>query len=90
MVALGARPAQLIGEILWQTMRRVGIGAGTGAVAFLACSRLLKRLLYEAPAVHADVIATAVVVMCGGALLAAYLRARPLAALSPAVVMRET
>jgi predicted permease len=88
-LALGARPGQLVGEILRQTMRRVGGGACAGAIAFLVCSRLLKRLLYEAPAIEADVIAAAIVVMCGGALLAAYLRARPLAALSPATVMRE-
>jgi putative ABC transport system permease protein len=88
-LALGARPGQLVRDILWQTMRRVGFGAAAGGVAFLACSRLLNRLLFEAPAVQAEVIAAAVAVMCGGALLAAYLRARPLTALSPATVIRD-
>jgi putative ABC transport system permease protein len=88
-LALGARPGQLVGEILVETMRRVAVGAGAGALVFTACGRLLKRLLYEAPAMQADVITAAVVVMCGGALLAAYLRARPLAALSPAIVLRD-
>jgi putative ABC transport system permease protein len=88
-LALGARPGQLVRDILRQTMWRVAIGAAAGGVAFLACSRLLRRLLFEAPAVQADVIAAAVAVMCGGALLAAYLRARPLTTLSPATVMRD-
>jgi len=70
-------------------MRRVGIGAAVGALTFVACGRLLNRLLYAAPAVEPDVIGAAVVLMCAGALLTAYFRARPLAALSPAVVLRD-
>jgi putative ABC transport system permease protein len=89
-LALGARPWQLVRGLLLETMGRVGVGAGAGVLAFLACGRLLKRLLYDAPAVQADIIAAAVVLMCGGALLAAYLRARPIGALSPVAVIRET
>jgi len=88
-LALGARPAELVGGLVVETMRRVGIGAAVGALTFVACGRLLNRLLYAAPAVEPDVIGAAVVLMCAGALLTAYFRARPLAALSPAVVLRD-
>jgi putative ABC transport system permease protein len=87
-LALGAEPAQLVRGILADTMWRVAAGAAGGIVAFIVFGRLLQRLLYQPPALPAGVIAGAVAVMCGGALAAAYLRARPLAALSPVTALR--
>ena len=88
-LALGARPSQVVAAILRETMTRVGAGAAAGAIAFAAAASRLSGLLYDTHPASAPVIGGAVALMCAGALIAAYLRARPLASLPPVVAIRQ-
>jgi ABC-type antimicrobial peptide transport system permease subunit len=88
-VALGATAAQVLGGVLAQGMRLVGVGLALGAAISLALSQLARSLL--AGLSPADPIAfggTAAFLMMVGA-AACYVPARRAAAVDPIVALRR-
>jgi len=88
-LALGARPAALVVKMLRETTVSVGAGAIAGIALFLVFARLLATLLYDTSASDARVMVLAAAVMVAAALAAAWLQARHIAKISPAIAMRQ-
>ncbi len=87
-VALGAEPAQLIGEVMRDALRLVLPGIAVGLVGALAITRLLSSLLYEIKPSDPWTLAA----VSGGliiiAMLAAYVPARRAATVDPLTALR--
>jgi putative ABC transport system permease protein len=87
-MALGARPADAVLLILREGLRIIGLGVGTGLIAALLVTRLLRSQLYGVtstePAVYLGVLVLVVVV----GLIACYLPARRTSRVDPLQALR--
>jgi ABC-type antimicrobial peptide transport system permease subunit len=87
-VALGAEPAQLIGEVIRDALRLVLPGIAVGLVGALAITRLLRSLLFEIKPSDPWTLAA----VSGGliiiAMFAAYVPARRAATVDPLTALR--
>jgi predicted permease len=87
-MALGAGRGQVVGLVVRQGMKLIGVGVVTGLVAALALSRLVENMLFEMRAfdpVTFGVVAGGLLVIALGAI---YLPARRLTRLDPAIALR--
>jgi putative ABC transport system permease protein len=87
-VALGARQGQIIGMVVGQNLRLVGLGLGLGLVAAIPATRLLRGLLFQVgpndPMTFAGIGAILAIV----AVVASYLPARRGTEVDPAVTLK--
>ena len=87
-VALGARQGQIIGMVVGQNLRLVGLGLGLGLVAAIPATRLLRGLLFQVgpndPMTFAGIGAILAIV----AVVASYLPARRGTLVDPVVTLR--
>ncbi|HEV3141554.1 MAG TPA: FtsX-like permease family protein, partial [Vicinamibacterales bacterium] len=89
-LALGARPGALVMKMLRETTASVAAGAIAGAVMFIGFGRLLADLLYQTAAIDPRMMTAALTLMIVGAIAAAWLQARHIAQVSPAIAMRQS
>jgi putative ABC transport system permease protein len=86
--ALGARPRDILGLFVGQSLRRSAIGVALGLLAALALTRYLAHLLFGVTATDAATLfAGAAVLLLAGA-LGAYLPARAGARVDPTAALR--
>lgn len=88
-MALGARPAQVLGMILRESWMLVGLGLGLGMVIAWLGSRAVASLLYELSPTDPTTYAAVALLLGVVATLAASLPARRAAAVEPMRALRE-
>jgi putative ABC transport system permease protein len=88
-MALGARPATVVGLVVRQGMRPVVLGLAIGIVAALALSRTLTKMLFGVSPHDPRTLVAVVVVLMGVALLASYLPARRATRVDPLASLRS-
>ena len=87
-MALGARRSDVLRLVMRQTVVVVTIGAGIGVALALAASRLIESLLFGIAPSDPFAIGSALAVLIGVALAAAYLPARRASQLDPTQALR--
>ena len=87
-LALGARPRALVVKLVRDAASPVAAGAAVGVAVFLAFGRLLGGLLYQTNASDARIVAAAIMLAGAGAVAAAWLQARRIAEVSPAIAIQ--
>jgi putative ABC transport system permease protein len=87
-VALGAHASDIVRLVIRQGVVLALIGAGVGAVAAFASTRVLKSLLYSVSTTDPVAFVGVLVMLCVVALVASYLPARRAAQLEPMDVLR--
>jgi predicted permease len=88
-VALGAKRRNIVGMVIWETMRLVGIGMIIGLAVAMSVMRLAASLLFGVKSTDPLTISVALFVMASVALLAAYIPARRAASVDPMVALRH-
>ena len=87
--ALGATRARLIRMVLWESSRRVFIGAAIGSLVTIAVAAGLSKVLYGVDPVDPVAYSAVVIVICAVALLATFGPARRAAGADPVAAMRR-
>jgi predicted permease len=87
-IALGARPAQVSGLVIWEGLKLTGPGLAVGIVAALAVSRLVAGMLVEVSAADPITFAAAAAFLTLVALVACYLPARRATRVDPISALR--
>jgi ABC-type antimicrobial peptide transport system permease subunit len=87
-LALGARPSDILGQVLGRGAALVGAGLAGGLAGAFVLGRVLASLLYGMTARDPATFATVVAVLAGVALAAGYLPARRAARVDPATALR--
>jgi len=87
-IALGAEPARLRRQVLWQAVRVAALGLVLGTCATLLVTRYLAALLYGVAPRDPATLAGAVVLMAIIAVAASWFPARRAAAIDPAAALR--
>lgn len=88
-MALGMRPARVVGQIVTSGGVLVAIGIVIGLVAFLVLARILASFLYGVGAADPISLIAATALLLAAGLIAAYLPARRAGRIDPALVLRE-
>lgn len=88
-LALGARPGEVVAQVVGAGMRLVLAGGAVGAVAALLFTRLLRAELYGVGGADPAVWALCCGLLAAVALFAAWLPARRAARTDPAIVLRQ-
>jgi predicted permease len=88
-VAIGARPAQVIGLILGRTMQLLAAGSAIGLLLALASGRLLANIIYQASAGDPIVLATVAIVIIALGILSCWAPARRALRIDPTVALRH-
>jgi len=87
-LALGAGTGALLGMVLRQGLRLIGLGAALGLVGAMALGRALAGLLYEVSPWDPLTLVVAMAGLIGAGALASYLPARRAAKVDPMVALR--
>jgi putative ABC transport system permease protein len=87
-LALGARPAQVLGTVMGQGIRLYLLGLVIGLAAALALSRVMAHLLFEISAADPLAYACVVLLMAVVTLLACYVPARRAMRFDPMEALR--
>jgi len=88
-MALGARAAHVLGLVLGQGLKPVGVGLAVGVAGSLALGRALSTLLFGVAPHDALTMAGAAAVLAAAAAGACYFPARRAARLDPAAALRR-
>ncbi len=88
-VALGARPAQLLRQVVGEGMTVVAWGAAAGVAGALALSRVMNTLLYDVRATDPWTFIGVVALLAGAALIACYIPARRATRVDPLSALRS-
>ena len=88
-LAIGARPSQVAGIVLWEGGRLVLAGVTLGVAASIVLTRLLSRLLFHVEPHDPGTFAAVVVLLGIVTMLACYLAARRATAIDPIAVLRS-
>jgi predicted permease len=88
-LALGARAAQVRGLVVRQVARMLVVGAAAGLAAALAASRVLQAILFGTTPLDPTVYGTALAVVAGTALAAAFIPARRACTVDPMIALRD-
>jgi putative ABC transport system permease protein len=88
-VALGAKPSDILRQVVGQAMRFTLAGVGFGVAISLLLTRLLSSVLFGIQGIDPAVFSAAAAVLVGSALLACYLPARRATHFDPIVVLRS-
>jgi ABC-type antimicrobial peptide transport system permease subunit len=89
-VALGLKPAKVIGHVVGRGVALVGGGVALGIVGALLLARLLGSLLYGVGAADPIAYGSAGLTLIAIGVVAAWLPARRASRVDPAVVLRES
>jgi ABC-type antimicrobial peptide transport system permease subunit len=87
-MALGARPAQVLGSILRDGMRLAVIGLAIGIGGALALTRVLRAQLFETSPTDPTTFGAIVVLLAAVAAVASWLPARRATRVDPMVALR--
>ncbi len=87
-MALGASPGRIVWDVLSFGVRLAGIGLAIGVVGALACTRLLRSLLYEVRPTDATTFIAVSLLLLLVALIASYLPARRATRVDPIIALR--
>jgi len=87
-MALGARPWQMLGQVLGRGMRLALLGVALGLVAALALARTLQSLLFEVQPGDPLTLAVVALLLCVVAAAACWIPARRAARVDPLVALR--
>ena len=87
--AVGARPSQILRNILGRTGVLLTIGSIAGVLLGLAASRVLQHVVYQATPRDPATLAAAIAVMCGIGLGATWLPARRALRVDPVRALRD-
>lgn len=87
-VALGAHASDIVRLVIRQGVALALIGAGVGAIAAFASTRVLKALLYTVSTTDPLAFGGVLVALCAVAIVASYLPARRASRLEPMDVLR--
>ena len=88
-LALGARPAALMGSVVMQGLRWTTAGIVAGTVLAVALSQLLTAFLFDVSPSDAVSMAAAALTLIVVALVAAYAPARRVVRIDPATTLRS-
>jgi putative ABC transport system permease protein len=88
-MALGARPADVLGLVVGKAMLLAGAGVALGMVAALAVTRFMSSLLYGVQARDPVVFAAAPAILIAVAILASYVPARRASRVDPLVALQR-
>ena len=88
-LALGARRRQIVGMMLNQGMRMLGIGLLVGLGGALAASRVLRSLLFEVSATDPSIYIGVAVVLTVAAAVACWVPARRASRVNPMITLRS-
>lgn len=88
-MTLGARPADILRLVVAQAMAPAALGVVLGVAGSLAVSRLLAGLLFQVSATDPATYVAVAGVLCGVAVLAAYLPARRATRIDPLAALRS-
>src|SRR5262245_45575766 len=89
-MAIGARPADVVGMVLSEGGRLAVIGVGLGSAIALAGARTIRGLLFNISATDPVTFAVVAAGLLAVALLASYIPARRATRVDPMVALRET
>jgi putative ABC transport system permease protein len=87
-VALGARPAQIVGMVVGQNLRVVALGLGLGLLGAIPATRLLRGLLFQVGPNDPATFVAIGVVLATVAVVASYLPARRGTQVDPVVTLK--
>jgi ABC-type antimicrobial peptide transport system permease subunit len=88
-VAVGARPSQLLRQIMGRTAKWVASGCTAGLALGLAAARLMASIVYQASPRDPLVLSAAVITMAAAGIAAGYRPARRALNIDPAEVLRQ-
>ena len=88
-MALGARPLDVLRQILGDGARMTLIGAALGLIAAFALTRWMASLLFEIKPTDPATFAAVAAILCAIAMFACYLPARRAMRLDPVVALRN-
>ena len=88
-MALGARPGEVRGLVLWQGLRPVAIGLVTGLLVALAAGRVIRSLLFGISPFDGFILGAVALALASIATLACLLPAHSAASLDPFRVLRD-
>jgi putative ABC transport system permease protein len=88
-LALGAEPSAIVGMVLGETVLVALIGLAIGLPIAVACSRVLRGLLFGVEPTDPLTFATASVLLVASALVAGYLPARRAGCIDPTEALRH-
>ena len=88
-MALGARPADVIGLVFRESITPVGIGLTLGLFLALALNQSLKSLLYEVAPADPAILAAVAVCSLAATVVASYIPARRALAVDPVTTLRD-
>jgi ABC-type antimicrobial peptide transport system permease subunit len=89
-VALGARPAEVVGTVMTRGLAAVGVGLAIGVLFALGLGRLISALLYGVSARDPAIYVAAPVVLGVVAVLSALVPALRASRIDPIVALRDT
>ena len=88
-MAMGARPADVLREVLGNALGLVLVGLAAGLAGAVAATRVMKNLLFEVSPVDPVVFAGAGVAMAVVGMMAGFVPARRAAGVDPVVTLRD-
>jgi putative ABC transport system permease protein len=87
-VALGAKPSQIIGMVVGQNLRIVGIGLAVGIAAAIPATRLMRGLLYQVGPNDPGTFIVIAAMLAAVSIVAAYVPARRGTQVDPVVTLK--
>ncbi len=87
-MALGAKPGDVIGRVIWQGMRLTAAGLLAGVIVAIALMRLASGMLVNVSATDPLIFAVAAIFLAGIAMAASYLPARRATRIDPNTALR--
>ena len=88
-MALGASSASVVLNMLWESARRIFIGAAVGVAVFLGLGRLVTSLLYSTSFADPRILTAATLPLLLTAFAICYLQARHLGKINPVSALRN-
>jgi predicted permease len=88
-MALGARPAEVLGAVIRESLTLVALGLALGLPLALACGRLVSHQLYGVTATNPLFMSGSAAVLLATALVASLIPGRRAALLDPLIALRE-
>jgi len=88
-MALGAKPGDVLGLVIGQSMRMAGAGIALGLIGALALTRLMSTLLFGVSPYDPATFGAVCLVLAGVALLASWLPAARASRIDPLAALRQ-